>query len=270
MNELIYRDEDHSYWLGGKHIPSVTQLLQEQGIAPDFSNAPKEKLSKAAAHGTLVHDEIENFFNTGEEGITDEFQDFKRLIYEPLIRKGAWLCEVMVHTDDYAGRADIIVFTNDAIIFIDTKTGEVHKNSTAWQTSMYAYAYKRMNPASVFEGLKEIHICFDAKMEGKSQLIYLERVPDEAIENLVEAHKKGKIYNPCKALLKTEKSYLQAERTIARMEAELAKAKKKRDEFWAKVKAAMQEGRIQSWDTPHIHATLVDGYFRNTVDSEAL
>lgn len=54
MNDprMVFREDDHSYWLGNRRLPSVTQILGEQGIAdfnrPHFTEDVKER-------GRLVH-----------------------------------------------------------------------------------------------------------------------------------------------------------------------------------------------------------------------
>lgn len=50
MNELIFREEDHTYWLDGQEIPSVSQVLQDMG----FSGSPFYT-EKSAAKGRAIH-----------------------------------------------------------------------------------------------------------------------------------------------------------------------------------------------------------------------
>lgn len=261
-DKLTFHDEDHTYWLGDKYLPSVTQLLVKHGIAPDYSDAPEYLVRRAGEHGTFVHEEIENYIKTGEMGISDEFQDFMRLV-EPLT--DTWLSEVMVCTDNYAGRIDLIGITDDEILVVDTKTGQIHMNATAWQTSMYAYAFPN-------EAKKHVRLfCFDAKPENKSRLIELDAVPDTCIESLVEAERKGEIYNPVRDIIaQNNTSTLALERKIAELENQLKVLKESREKFWNTVKNGMEDAHITAFETPSLKVAYVAPYDQTKVDSERL
>ena len=47
---LVFRDEDHTYWLDGQEIPSVSQVLQDMG----FSGSPFYT-EASAARGRAIH-----------------------------------------------------------------------------------------------------------------------------------------------------------------------------------------------------------------------
>lgn len=50
MSEFRFEEETHSYWLGSRRIPSVTQALNDAGLISDFA-----KDEWAASKGTVVH-----------------------------------------------------------------------------------------------------------------------------------------------------------------------------------------------------------------------
>jgi len=53
--DFTYRDEDHSYWVEGVKIPSVTQVISSMGFS-DFSKVNPEKLEWASNRGKAVHE----------------------------------------------------------------------------------------------------------------------------------------------------------------------------------------------------------------------
>lgn len=256
-----FRESDHTYWLNGRQLPSVTHLLHKHGIATDLSGAPEEVVRRAGEHGSLVHAEIEAFINTGEMGITDEFQDFLKLVY-PMAQ--TWLSEVMVWTDSYAGRVDLIGLTDDAIIVVDTKTGAFNENYTSWQTSMYSLAFP--NEAHKFVKL----FAFDAKMDGKSRLIPLVPVSEKCVANLLEAESKGEIYNPMLPVVSANIKMLEVERQIVKMERQLAELEAQDVAFKTMLLKAMEEGRVTSYESDALKLTYVAPYTKTTLDSKAV
>ncbi len=50
MSELIFRDSDHTYWLDGQEIPSVSAVLQDMGFSGNPFYTPE-----GAARGKAVH-----------------------------------------------------------------------------------------------------------------------------------------------------------------------------------------------------------------------
>ena len=259
--ECIFREEDHTYWLDGRQLPSVTQLLAKHGISTDLSNAPEDAVRRAGEHGTLVHKEIENFIKTGEMGITDEFQDFLRMVY-PLT--DTWLSEVLVWTEDYAGTVDLIGILDDGFVVIDTKTGNLNLNSATWQVSMYSNAFPH--------GQKDVkHYIFDAKMDGESKVILVEPVPQKCIDRLIECERNGVSYNPILPIESRMKQELIAlERSISDLQAEVEAKNLRLAEIKAELLRAMEDNHVVKYDGPVLSLTLVEPYVRNTVDTKKL
>lgn len=259
--KIVFRPDDHTYWLGDRQLPSVTQLLHRHGLSADLSGAPQDAVRRAGEHGTLVHEEIETFIRTGEMGITDEFQDFLKLVY-PLAEH--WDCEVMVWTDDYAGRADLIGLRDDCVLVVDTKTGVLNQNATAWQTSMYANAL----PEKI---RKDIRLyAFDAKMDGKSRLVSLEPVSDACINDLLKAEAEGRRYNPILPVVTENEKMLEVERSILTLERQLAELKAQDEAFRAMLMQAMEKGRVMSFESDRLRVAYVAPYNRTTLDSKAV
>jgi hypothetical protein len=71
MNNLTFNAEDHSYYLDGVRLPSVTQILRGVGLI-DFSHVPPERLEASMKFGTAVHRACELYdFNNLDEASLD-------------------------------------------------------------------------------------------------------------------------------------------------------------------------------------------------------
>lgn len=76
--QVVFNEENHTYYLKDRELPSVTQLLD----TGEYADIPESILNYARDKGTLVHKEIEEFLKYGEFGFTQEFEEFKRLYEE--------------------------------------------------------------------------------------------------------------------------------------------------------------------------------------------
>lgn len=265
--EVKFDAENHEYTVNGVRMLSVTQLLQKHGIAPDFSAVPKAILQPKAERGTFIHEEIENFIKTGEAGISDEFQDFLRLVY-PLADE--WWAEETVCHYGYVGRVDLIGFKKDVghYIIVDTKTGAVHRNAVAWQCAMYARAIPAIynNTGECFETY-----CFDAKPNGKSQLIPTDYIPETCINRLMACEVEGKKYSPVEPVAtKNMATLLMIEDTINKLQVAFEALEDFRDNIYKQIKNSMEIGHVKEFETPHFKATYVDGYERTCLNSLAI
>lgn len=76
--QVDYNPEWHVYTLGGKILPSVTQLLDDG----TYDNIDKNILKYAQDKGTIVHKEVEEYLKKGKMGFTKEFYTFLDLYNE--------------------------------------------------------------------------------------------------------------------------------------------------------------------------------------------
>lgn len=70
--EVEFDSEFHTYTLGKKILPSVTQILDDG----EYDNIDKEVLKYAQQRGTIIHEEIELYLKKHLEGFTSEFYNF--------------------------------------------------------------------------------------------------------------------------------------------------------------------------------------------------
>lgn len=69
---LTFHDPSHTYRLGGKVLPSVTQIIKNMGLGVDYSAVPPDVLRRAAARGSEVH-RLTALMDRGEFDANTEF-----------------------------------------------------------------------------------------------------------------------------------------------------------------------------------------------------
>jgi len=72
-----FEEENHTYSLNGKTLPSVTQLL---GSSYDYVS--KNVLERASQRGLEIHKEIEMYLKEGVTGTSHEFAEFIKIYLE--------------------------------------------------------------------------------------------------------------------------------------------------------------------------------------------
>lgn len=60
MSDFVFRSEDHSYWIGDKQLPSVTQIISP---LVDYSKVPPGKLEHKRNLGTAFHEAIKLYLH---------------------------------------------------------------------------------------------------------------------------------------------------------------------------------------------------------------
>lgn len=62
---FTFEKEDHRYFLDGKRLPSVTEIISsDKEVATDYSSIPEEILKRAAEIGRGVHSVVEKWIDT--------------------------------------------------------------------------------------------------------------------------------------------------------------------------------------------------------------
>lgn len=181
-------EKEHEYWLGDiengefikkRKLLSVTQLMRKYGVSPEYPNIDKKVLELKAERGTLIHQELQEWAETGEIGFTKELGQFidyaKQNNYTPLAS------EKIVYNDVVAGTIDTIGMLGDKKIIADYKTtASFHEDAVSYQLSIYEYL--------LGEQVDELK-CFWFKNGVKVKDV--SRVPREAIEYLMEKERKN-------------------------------------------------------------------------------
>jgi hypothetical protein len=139
VNGLVFREEDHSYWLDGVRLPSVTKILEP---LEDFSGIPAHILKKAGDYGSAVHlmqklyfedDLDETTLDDGLRGPLEALMKWER-DYHHLFTVRPIVERQLYHPKfKYAGTPDIVFPEDD----IDTKTRKFNKVRDPLQLAGY-------------------------------------------------------------------------------------------------------------------------------------
>jgi len=223
MKELSYNsgvmfdEATHAYTMHGKRLSGVTSLLHEVlhlGIYPDADEYVKQvSIPTAGRYGTCVHKAIEAWEESGLEACnyqqdTMTTRDYGSVTLPPLdvtrelrnyiaAKSGrSTLVWEYIVTDgrQFASAIDLVWDDADGVSLVDIKTNNLDafpsgrsgfNEYVRWQLSIYAYMFEKQ------EGIKVKNIyCFwthnyKSKGEVPSELVMLERVPDELVARLL-------------------------------------------------------------------------------------
>ena len=232
MIKINYDNETHTYTNAetNETLISVTQLLEKHGLAPNYNFMKqnenlKEKLEQKANYGKLIHEEIERFVNEGEDGWTPELDSFKQLCEKEKI--DPIRCEKKVAFGKIAGTFDLECLINGKSYIIDVKTtNTLHRNTVAWQVSLYTYLYLRQyienqehaHNMYLKQNIGAIHF-----VNGEAKLVLLEKIPLENIVKLLQCEEDGTYYHDTYSLLSVgnEELIIECERQIVELQKQI-------------------------------------------------
>lgn len=182
--EVAFNEWLHVYTASDGHtLIGVTELMKRHGLSPDYGGISKDVLEKAAARGTAIHQLLQDY-DDGKAVIEDEnLKAYKAL-------------GLKVHCSEYlVSDNDIVATFIDKVLddcsLADVKTtSSVHRRSLEWQLSIGAYLFEMQNPGKTVPHLYCIHV-----RDGKAKLIEVSRIPDDAVERLIECERCGVVYS---------------------------------------------------------------------------
>lgn len=224
-SNVLFFAEDHHYELEGQRIKyTLTRLLKQLGIAPDYSFIPQATLHKAAERGTMLHNILEIYDKFGELlPFIDE--DYKDLVQDYISKKqDVLVSEFCVSYDTLlATSIDKIILDNDALIVADVKTtSKIHLESVKHQVSFGAYLLYKTT------GLKA----------DKGRLIWLNRKDNECvledfdlvdfavIEKVIKDLQEVEVLEDLKPLDKVEQTLLVAKDVLSEITALIEQEKR--------------------------------------------
>lgn len=276
MAKVIFRESDHSYWLGEKKLISVTQLLKKHGLSTDYSGIDPDVLQRAADKGNTVHKEIEEYIKNGEVGFTSELADYisitEELRFMPddseVVLPAGTIPDDKIDEHFLAGTADLIGYIHraerSATVLMDIKTTvKPDIKACAWQLSLYEHL-----AGFEFSEMYMLHL------GEKSKLIPIERIDEAELNRLLECELNGEIYQ--EKWLMVEQGLIeraqQAELILKRAEVEKAAAETKAKEYREMLYDAMGKQRISSWETQDkaMLITRIEPTQRVVIDSKKL
>lgn len=260
---MVEFDKDtHTYTDGGRKLISVTQLMRKHWLAPDYSGVPSETLNAAAERGTLIHSEIERWIKEGADGFTSElgnFIDYISICYVKVLKS-----EFVLSNDIVAGTADLLLEENGEKVIADIKTtSTLHKDSVAWQLSIYAY----LSGEDIHRGQ-----AFHFGKDGSLNVVEIALKPKEDVEALLQAEREGRIYK--QEIKSIDDAMLVELETAERIILEMDEAKKKAEQNAKAIREAimkaMAENGVKTFENKRMKITYVEPSLRSSIDTARL
>ena len=264
--EIKFDENLHKYTVDGKEVISVTQLLQKHKITPSYDAVDKELLRVASERGTLIHEEVEKWIESGESGFTEESEKICDYLFERADENSKIISEQMVANDVVAGRFDVLFTHAKKLVLTDIKTGNTkHLFGWTWQLSLYKYLYEKMYG-------KEIDSLEILWANGDLTVIPCEYVGDEKIENLLNAEREGRLISDVD-LGVSEEELVDLEELMQEIkvkEDELKLLKDMVDSIKTVLYGTMEKEGIKTVDRGKLKITYVAPSCRTSVDSKKL
>ena len=264
--EIKFDEILHKYTVDGKEVISVTQLLQKHKITPSYDAVDKELLRVASERGTLIHEEVEKWIESGECGFTEEAEKICDFLFERADENTKILSEQMVANDVVAGRFDVLYTHDKKLVLTDIKTGNTkHLFGWSWQLSLYKYLYEKMYG-------KEIDSLEILWANGDLTVIPCEYVGDDKIENLLNAEREGRLISDVDLGVSEEELEELEElmKDIKSKEEELNLLKEKVDKVKETLYGIMEKAGVKTVDRNKLKMTYVAPSTRVSVDSKKL
>ena len=265
--EIKFDENLHKYTVDGKEVISVTQLLQKHKITPSYDAVDKELLRVASERGTLIHEEVEKWIESGECGFTEEAEKICDYLNSTADRDSQIISEQMVANDVVAGRFDVIYTHAKKLVLTDIKTGNTkHLFGWSWQLSLYKYLYEKMYGKEI----DSLQILW-AKNGGMT-VMPCEYVGDEKIENLLKAEREGRLISDVDLGVSEEEleDLTELMEEIKAKEDELKLMKEKVDKVKEILYGTMEKEGIKTVDKGNLKITYVAPSCRTSVDSKKL
>lgn len=268
-----YNDKLHTYYLNGKRLDGITDLIKIIKCPNIYKKIPKSTLDNAKETGTAVHkscqvaDEL-NIIENDEAAWyknTQEKCGFYPVANEYNVTDG----------DHWASNIDCVWTDNDFnVILVDIKTTyELHMDYLSWQLSTYAYLFEKQNPHLKVADLYVILLFKQGKKNKYKQRKFkrVERKTDEEVEELLSHYDykdKAPIFTDLPAAADASMPEMNEQiKALAEFERQAKEIEAKRDELVGRIKDEMESRGITKFDTEYISFTLVAGSESTQFDS---
>jgi hypothetical protein len=179
-SRVRFDSEAHTYTLDGKSLQGITGMIDRRLFGGKYTNTDPAFLKKYADYGTLVHNELEEYFIVGIEPSTPEAKAFVEWFYNE-----CGLVDVSAEytvSDDVAFATNIDLVTEDGIWDYKT-TKEIDTERVRWQLSIAAYLFELQNGYAP----KNLYV---AHLRGEAcHVRAIEPIEREKVIELLEAEK---------------------------------------------------------------------------------
>ena len=262
---VVFDAESHTYILGDIILQGITGMIGRQLFPGKYKDVPQYVLNKAAARGSKIHSDCELADATGIiNSIEAENYLFERRNagFDPL--ENEYTVTDRIH---FASNIDCVWIKDGEISLADIKTTSLlDLDYLSWQLSIYAYLFELQNPT-----LKVRHL-FGVWLRGNnSKLAEVERKPVEEVKRLMECEINGTAYLSEVATKETNMilpaSFIDA---IVKIEEAAKEIKSQQEEMKEKLKAAMREHGVKSWECEQMKVSYIPESTASTFDSKKL
>lgn len=202
-NGVLFKEEEHEYWLGDKQLFGITGAIQRQVAGHEYDNCPEYLIKRAGEYGTSIHKSIERLINDFEHDGTVEVEDFRALTADMNIEASEYNVSDMEY---YASNIDLVCRLSDSeFALYDIKTYSNAKLTKAqmtkarYQLSCYAYLMELQVKGARVSELNVIHLVNKTKKDGTpvhiAEIVPIERIPSDICKALLEADRNGLQFN---------------------------------------------------------------------------
>lgn len=173
--DLQFDEETHTYYVDGKPVESVTQILKK--LFPNkYADVSPEVLKRASERGTQIHRAIEAFCKGFDDG-SDEVKDFKFLRknygFIPIENELPVIIDFGGKT--YGGTIDIVMQMNGMALADIKTTSTLDKDYLVYQLNLYRIGAEQCYDYKI-DSLYGIHI-----RNGKRKLVPIPIVSEEQL-----------------------------------------------------------------------------------------
>lgn len=279
-SNVKFLETPHEYWLGFDQLVGVTTMLKAM-LPEQYKDVPQSVLMKAAEQGTRLHKLIECLFDKeASQEMQEEAKNDHRVqaCLQMFADNGLSHIENEYLVSDDKHIASSIDFvgkrarSRNKVVLGDYKTTSTyHKESVTYQLNVYRVLFERMNPEIKVEKL----VCFWLPKEryGSPQYIEVDFLPDNVIWDMIDCfinHKDWTTYIPIDQqnlpanVVNAQGAILSLLLKRKELEEQVAKIK----EYEDKLREAMEEYNVKSWDAEGFKATRVDATTRKSFDKD--
>ena len=264
-SNVVFNEENHTYFLGEKELQGITGMIGRQLFPDKYKDIPDFVLKRAAEKGSRIHHQCEFADRTGLPPESLEAENYIRERVNAGYR--AFANEYTVSdNENFASNIDCVWEKDDRISLVDIKTTmNLDREYLSWQLSIYAYLFELQNP------LIRVHKLFGIWLRGKkSELVEIARKSNEEVEELMGCEIRGEKFLTNVPIPTHDKSLVpvQLVNTIIGIEEELAELTAIQKDYKEKLKIAMKENGVKSWDSGRLRVSYTPGSVSNSFDTK--
>ena len=262
---VVFNEENHTYFLGDMQLQGITGMIGRQLFPDKYKDIPDFVLKKAALKGSHIHEQCQFADTTGFEPESIEAENYLRERMDA--GYNALANEYTVSDNEhFATKVDCVWEKNGEIALVDIKTTcNLDREYLSWQLSTNAVFFEMQNP------LLRVKRLFGIWLRGnKSELVPIERKTDKEIWRLLECDIKGEQY-VSSSLARMNENRLVPEglvNTIIGIEEEIKFLAELQNEYKEKLKTAMREHGVKSWDTGRLRVSYTPASSANSFDTK--